>query len=285
MEEITLLVILFGIPAGIGVALDKLLLHKTKTKIHVWLLEKWYQLDQLKTDDIGRALAENIVFRGGRLNARFSVFSKWLIAFIFSSSLTYVALEVGRMFGGHDVIGNASAEQKLIIIAMFILNFICDAATLFITYKILKAFIRYSLIKALPFMVLDIAIAFSLSMSCIALVTFLAGEDGFIESYVEAYSLWIGLLLEKDVEYLSGFLYSSTTFIPTVLLLSLLYSMAVAKFIISVSKRGYMYFIERVTEVESDKDLAVFTLTGSVFSILAVTIKGILKAANIIFSS
>ena len=129
--------------------------------------------------------------------------------------------------------------------------------------------------KAIALIVIDITLALFFAISCLAIAFFLSDYDfsNFMDYFLD-------ILLDRTTSMsinLTGFLYGGTTFIPTLIYLTILATLIISKAILGIGIRVTKFLLERATEVEKSKDLAVFTLTGSLFSVIVLLLTAVTK--------
>jgi hypothetical protein len=140
--------------------------------------------------------------------------------------------------------------------------------------------------RAISLIVIDIIIAYFF-----AAASFLGAAYAYffpfssIEFLYQFPSLLIRLLQEfiptspysRDITY---YLYAGTTFIPTLIYLTILATLIISKAILGIGIRVTKFLLERATEVDTSKDLAVYTLTGSLFSVIVLLLTAFTKLCH-----
>ena len=275
MTELTIIALICGIPAGAGVAIDKLLLKRTKGDIHHVLLKFWIWLDNTIIPNFGKIIGrKSIVILGAIYNFRKLNIKAIIIGILISCSLTILSLKLGTVFGGHDVLGESEFINVVVLLAI---NLFFDGATVFVTYHVITQIVRRGVILTLPFVMMDFFLAFCLSLTCLAIPLLIFDGKNIFSAYAESFSYWVSVVSGADSLFLTAVFYSGTTFIPTLVFLISLIFLSIAKSIGVIAKKFSLYFIERMTEVKSEENIAVFTLTGSLFSILVLLITSVIK--------
>jgi hypothetical protein len=162
------------------------------------------------------------------------------------------------------------------IILLFV-NLVFDTATGLVTVKILSVIHRSTPGKSIALIFIDFTLALLFAISCLAFASALLGVslEMFVLVPLELYSFLFNPVESSLV--LSGFLYCGTTFIPTLIYLTILATLIISKAVLGIGIRVTKFLLERATEVEKSKDLAVFTLTGSLFSVIVLLLTAFTK--------
>jgi hypothetical protein len=172
-----------------------------------------------------------------------------------------------------------------------LINLVFDTATGLVTVKVLSVIHRSTPCKAIALIVIDIILAFLFAISCFTFAMFFIKDlntEVFVEVPTRVYrnitNLVFGepeVLIIDDIELFSirlwGILFAGTTLIPTFIYLTLLATLIISKAILGIGIRVTKYFLERATEVDKSKDLAVFTITGSLFSVIVLLLTAFMK--------
>ena len=277
-----------------GVGIDRFLLNRHKGVIHNKLLAMWVWLDDFRIPEFHKFMAESAVRAYRRvMGTKALSWRPWVIALEASVLLTLLAIFVG----GHVALSdpNIAAAVRVpgppggINLAWWLLafvgvNFIFDVVTVIVTVLILRKIARTNVLAGVLLITVDLGLAFLFAILClrtlgvcesVMLGRGLAGGPSISDSYevvVNTLSLSAGL----GSEYLYGIgLYALTTFIPTGLYLLFLLLLIPARASLYLGKRAVMYFCEKGTEPDDPKDMIVFTLLGTFFSLVGLLLKGL----------
>jgi hypothetical protein len=271
MKSVSIIIILCTLPAGLGVIIDRLMLNRHKGRIHDALLRYWVHLDELSFPDIWRVFAAYAIRFFTRIfGKRIRSFRCIITIILVSFCLTFCAILLGILIEIQTIGGIVKFLGLWGLIGLFFINLIFDTATGLVTAKVLSVIHHSTPAKAIALIVLDIILAYIFAIACATpphlyfdmtltdTVSFLA--IGIIEHLVT---------FSSEIQSII-FFYCGTTFIPTFIYLTILATLIISKAILGIGIRFTKYFLERATEVEKSKDLAVFTLTGSFFSVIVI---------------
>ena len=275
MYYVSVTIILCSLPAGLGVIVDRLMLRRHKGRLHDALLQYWVNLDELSLTDIWRVFAAyTIRFFCRVFGKKFLSFRFIITLMLVSFCLTFCAIALGILLTGRGL--SYLIEERGWLVVLFV-NLVFDTLTGLVTVKVLSVIHRSTPGKAIALIVIDIILAFLFASLCLTSMHIL------FPRYISLFKIFSdniihiseGLLGSKiwptstayDLD-LMEFLYACTTFIPTLIYLTILATLIISKVILGIGIRVTKFLLERATDVDTSKDLAVFTLTGSLFSVI-----------------
>ena len=288
---------------SLGVAIDRFTLGDEKAQLHARLKNELNNLERISIPDIPREMASRTVnFFRSRFSGNIVVFA--IKVFITSILLTMVALVLGRFtFGSAQSMENAGLlsliYDRFVSMAvgltdtnaidstlnLFFTNFIFDSITAGVTFTILHYIIRKRSRLTGILLMIDIIIAGVLAIACCGtLIYFLSKQHSLTESFIVAFMTYKIFITQPDLRYINIVLYSSTTLIPTIVYISILIWMFLAKTVSEIIIR----FLVRFTEIntpEEAKDVYLFTSIGCVLSVMSAfmgIIVSLLKVIKII---
>ncbi len=286
MNKFTIIIALASIPATIGIVIDRLLLNRTKGTLHQNLLKYWIRLDESNIPDLVTIMARvgisaiQFVFRPNS-----SLLFKTVISFTLSGMITLLAILIGEILSSSYQPFSNLTYQPFIVFQLIAINFPFDLLTVVITYHLLIKISEERAVNQAYLIFLDIIAASVCAILCgIFALLWFDSKYTFFEMLRRLFS-YILILLEpagttgSDSAIIGA--YVSTTLIPTMSYMILLFFLILTKPIIIFGKKYAAYFIERVTEVKDHRELIVFTLLGCHFSAIVV----IVSALNKIFGS
>ncbi len=272
--------------AGFGALLDRLLLNRQKGTLQLALTDWWIRLADASIPDLPILLAMQITrrfkqFSRGR-SGRLRVVAATLI---FSATLTTSAF----YFGGVIEQGWAAANLELTLllrparsIPVYATNLIFDTATVLITILIIGRIAHLGILRAIGWILADVALAGLLAFLCITVVT--AAFDIFLfrqtpEWLVNLRAWWHAVLVIIDPSnpnaaphLMTYAFYSLTTFAPTVIFIAVLLILGLAKPVVTIGRGASMHLLEKATEGEPE-NLLIFTMLGSLFGVIGLFAK------------
>jgi len=135
--------------------------------------------------------------------------------------------------------------------------------------------------KTIALIAIDIILALFFAIACFGFQGLL--ETSFIiRTLIDAPIYLFEWLLGRE-DSIVPVLYAGTTFIPTFIYLTILATLILSKAILGIGIRITKYMIETATEVKESKDLAVFTLTGSLFSVIVLLLTTFTKLIETLY--
>jgi len=265
------------IPAAIGTGLDKFLIDHDKGRLHDFLLRAWIVLDETTVPNLPKLISSKIITAFQKMfGTNFFSFKAIVSTFMISTILTILALHIGN----YILYRHLTLERfDYIILIAIIINYPFDFITTFITYKAMHVINSSSLIYKCLAAIGDIIIALFLALFvCFVFCALDDYEYNFRNNFWEYYppissSFYQAINIFKlNDRYKRGgevvFLVSSTTLIPSICFMLLIFLSILSKFLLIISKWFTMYYLERSTQVDSSNELIVFTLTGWLCSML-----------------
>lgn len=282
--------------ATLGGAADLWIGQRGKTKLHDGLVHIWYRLSETPVPDLAPLLAHRTLYLGSRLVGGPGLSMRaLLILFLVSFLLSLNTFTIGYWLD-QRIVGEAPHARSIVGNLLYFLslrafwlgavpvNLAFDAATVLVTIKVLQVVRSTSGALASLAIAVDLLIAILLACLCVIvfdLVEIATGENALAGSFINNAKIlmlrqWgaVMILLGYPVPYeefdIGHLFFSATTLIPTVICLTLLYAMLVAKPILSLLRFLLMGFLNRTTEPEPTNLLA-FTMVASVFNVVAVS--------------
>lgn len=291
----TNVIVIAGTFAALGPLMDRFMLKRQKGRIYDFLLHWWDKLDDTHIPELHKCMANWTI-----QNARSIVGDHWLsirgiiITVLISFSITIMSLSIGYSISVGDSIMHPLFWRHLLIenilqiffhplysLSILIVNMMYDIATVVFTFYALRLILSRGWLASLAIIIVDFLFAVFFCYMCA--VTANAGSKFF--STTAAYpdmnssfyfgSTWrilYGAYFEGRTSDLEVVFYASTTFIPTAIYMGLLLLMFLGKFILKVGKCSALFFLERMLD-DSPTSLSVFTLTGSLFSVILLIAK------------
>lgn len=277
-SQIGLWIAVLAAPPVIGAFIDRWMTKHQKSTLHS-LLAKWLErLENTSIPNLPRGIAQwGLDFCGRylRFGSRFQdVFPRLLLLSIL---LTTVAWIIGRIIdeasGGTLFISNLHWSLYLASLPISIaLNAPFDVVTTYVTMHILKEVESRPTWQAIPLMLLDIALAYALTIAAATLALLcLSVASGATADLV----VWVktahfdficpGVGYQGNYLTWTGRLFAATALVPTTIILVLVMAGAVIKFSLIICRQIGVFFLGRATDDEPFK-LIVFTLAGSLFT-------------------
>lgn len=290
------LVISLTVLNSLCVALDRLFLHRQKSRLQHFLLAYWVRLDDTDIKNLHHAVALKTLSLLRRLARPFNRLSLGLLGIVsLSMAATVIALIVGASLQSEPPFelldfSSASWHTAGVWSYMFALNLLFDVATLLVTMFLLQRIVHHGVVLGCLFVLSDVAAAAGLGILCawgvllpyfafledfpispslhLARATFLAAADFFIPGvqcrYFRIYDY-------KIVAY------AFTTFIPTFVYATALFAAILSKPVLKATKTIFLRLLETAVEASDPKELTVFTLTGVLISAIALVTKAVLS--------
>ena len=185
-----------GFLALVGVSFDRFLLKRQKGFLYLALLTWWDQLDETSIPDYPWLMTRWILDTGRRL-FRWRNFS-WQsvgLCLVLSWILTSSAALLGRDLDG----GYAHTSRLLPWFGLYFINAFFDISTVLITVHILRMILRTrSRVVALLLIAVDIALAVTLAICCLALI--LWNGDNRLES-IRSTEESVGFALDGEIQW------------------------------------------------------------------------------------
>lgn len=278
--------------AAIGVALDKLILPDQAKLIQNYLSAVWIKIDDMKISDLPKKTATSfLVFERNIFGDPKDKPYKWfLVTLIISLLLTTTAIAIGDIIQSYNPIYQTISFSNIFASikgsAPFIVypfNLICDLLTFYITIFILRKFIATkSAIYRVLLILFDVFIAYIFVLLCFY-IPFPSATGGFSASLfnlIDAHETFI-IVLEniKDFNpydlnlivtlFFTSFIYSLTSFIPTIFYLLLLTILTLSYMSFHIAK----FIVQQVLRLSVDTDKSVFFYTGTVLGVFTMGIK------------
>lgn len=189
--------------AAFGIVFDRILLKRHKSQMHTMLVRWWVLLDNIALPNLHSLMADYTV---RIINNSFLVRLGIWQAFVISLAISFMLTTFATHFGLH--LENSTIDYgswlQLPHFSMYFLNYFFDALTIIITYKLLKLISRSRFHIAVLVAGVDMAIAFSLMVSCLA-AFFWVGNISFnarlygTEPNVSWEEQWARKSLEKEM--------------------------------------------------------------------------------------
>lgn len=269
---ITTVVILCSLPAGVGVSLDRLLRRQDRLALEDRLTRWWIAIERTSFGQLHRRLAARL---GGFLDRatanRRSLVHTLLAGVLCSSALTFtVILSVSSVRG-------LRFPDPFLWVRLIGFNVLFDFATVIMTIQVLRLVARTPVFISIALLALDVLLALLCALGVLVIPSLLDGSydsrlvTGFFEYLIPGFDRAGSLNI-------LGFAYASTTLIPTACIVAALLFLIAGKCLLTTTQ----FFLERVTEPEDGRPAPVFTLTGSLFSIICLTLSTVVKLIQII---
>ncbi len=149
--------------AAFGYAVDRFLLHRQKSWLHLFLTRLWNQLDEVTLRDFPKLMVEWIFETASRV-WQWRIFS-WQTAallFLVSFGLTWIAAFLGEQLEGVHFSGRITRAWH----GLFLLNFLFDYVAFVTSFWILTFIRKAGSAGAVLLIFMDFAIAFVLAIVC-----------------------------------------------------------------------------------------------------------------------
>lgn len=279
--------------AGLGAALDKLLLPHQAAKLRYRLLRFWNRVDDVRFSNVPEAMVEFYIHAEQRaFGKRFT--ARWATSVLLSSALlTSVTIVVGRALGLYltGVCSDPSQSSIDLGVALragltyfwvnvhhafiYPLNLSFDAVTVAVTVTLLSWFLAAGgRLKRYAFLLADILLCVVLLVLCFFIAFRLdATTSGDPPSLTRVLPRLIGDFTELGCAYfhvyLSTIFFVSTITIPTLLYLLMILLFLMAK---SASELG-QWIVLHIVELGTVGEKSVFFYTGIFFGIIVIVLK------------
>jgi len=259
------LLLVLALMNGICIAADRLPLRRHKTRLYYALLSWWLRIEKTRVRDYHRLVAASTLSQLHRLlHLKGSYVLGAIVAVGLSLSLTTVAVSFA---------GLAAHAFEVPPVQVYLINLFFDAATIAVTAKLLTIILRTSSRRALALVACDLVAAFLLGVLC--LVSFVLLQYFFSSSINPIDWSYLGEYILLILRVVAGgrnphlIAFASTTLIPTGAYMAFFTILLVCKPILKLARAASLLFLERALEVKTPEEIAVFSLTGSVITVLA----------------
>ena len=295
-------IVLGGFLSGLGIGLDKLVLNKQKSLLEDKLIIFWDKVDNLEFKDIARLLAKKYLVAENRIFGK-TMSLRWLITtLIVSLLLTCLMIILGKTLGiflldtctsiYHGTTSNIDGMSYLKIgwsyflnnaekFKAITLNYAFDFLTIAATVYLLERFILSERSHTRYFwIIIDIFICIFLLQFCIFIGLQIDGTNVLHEQIKTPFEIFGTLYKDLNIStsrfscgsfhlYSGALAYSATILIPTIIYLSIIIVLMLAKTAHDLGK----FILLQVSELGLEGEKTVFYYTGIFLSTVIIGLK------------
>ena len=290
--------------AAIGVARDKLLVPRYRTKLQEMMSAWWIRIDDTPMPDLTISMIDIFLRQKNKLFGRNILSIRWvLVAIMLSAFLTTLSILLGDYLFYKDVEETLDYFPKHKPLLVYPINILFDAMTWAITVQLLAIALNINGINRWILIVLDLVISLLIAIMCFEIADyaefpngannlFINGIEGLINDFIlylahyDLYGLidwgWFETLFSSQqlasISYnprtittgdSSAFFFSNTSFLPTLFFLLVLVMGALSMVVIRLTRWVAMYFFE----LSVDTEKSIFFYTGTLFGVVGMLTK------------